>query len=666
MKNNLITKKITLVFVLTLFTCQLLLGQVRVEPVKVVGQFDHSGDFVTKYLSISGSAVLLCMSRSLRGPSDEWTPKAEQILGRFVSPFYPSPLKYEMPLPIAPTCSSVDLDNNGRTDQGVKVFAVITAVNMFGDTFLEQIEQETGYGSYIYDPAIGTVRSGTFLIFAPDDAQRISSGFGKDGKLFTNDDPTVPVAKGYSTMKVSADSTVTFEQKNELRIDIAVGEEAKSPDLSKQGLLQSFDSLVDILKQRYAYTKLRGIDWEKKRAEFRPRFVEADKRQDLGDYYEAVFDFAASMVDGHVQTGSFDPKLTTKRRDKLIARFGANLGARVIRYSDERFVVFSVAKDSAADKAGFKIGTEILKVNGKDVVSFLKTVPRLSFAGTEERLLANAANLMFLFPKDESVTIEYRQPGETATKTATLVADKKHEVADFPSLYPYEPLTMKLFEEGKIGYIRWSSFENVPVNIAGWEYFLDRSYGNSGIIVDLRGNGGGLAGLMYTMASYLYHPDKPVSTNWLDTYLYDDKADAFVKESGAGKRKLSSPKGEAAYLGNVVVLVDGASASAAEFFAQFLQKTGRAVVIADSGTDGAGGSVRAVTLPGNFPFGFTGGQMYYAGTKEVNLEGKGVTADVRVQITDEYVRTRLNGGDPVVDFAIEYLKDAAKRATPSK
>lgn len=77
-------------------------------------------------------------------------------------------------------------------------------------------------------------------------------------------------------------------------------------------------------------------------------------------------------------------------------------------------------------------------------------------------------------------------------------------------------------------------------------------------------------------------------------------------------------------------MVDGVSASEAEFFAKFVRKTGPAVVIAGSGIGEAGGSVRVVTRLGNFPFGFTGGQMYYAGTTEVNIEGKDVMADVRV------------------------------------
>ena len=625
------------------------------QPSKVTGQFDYKSAIVPKYFSQGASALLLCVTDSLIRPSEKWLPKSEQIVGRFTTPIGKAPLRYEIDLPLLPGCTSIDIDNNGEKDNGVQVFVAANAINLFGDSYLEQLEQESAFYSVLTDPNTQSIRKGTLLIYAPDNSQKVPIGFGADGKLFTRDDPTIGVAAGYSLMIVNNDRTISFDNTNFPRMDILEPEEGKNPDLSSQGLLQSFDSLIDLLKERYAYTELRKIDWEKKRSEFRPRFAEADRQKDLQLYFIALHDFASSIRDGHVQTASYDPSISGKRQEMLAKRYSGRLGASVIRYSDGRFVVVSVGKDSPAEKAGFKTGTEILRVNGKSVVDHLNSIPALGFYGTDERALQLAARFIFSFPTGESVAVEYKQAGETVQRTVTMVAGDFDDGPGIPEFYSTDPIQIKKVGEGQFGYFRWADFENVPLVLAALETFLVRSKSDKGVIFDLRGNGGGLLGLMYTMASYMFPAEKAVSLSWLDTYTFDDAKRTFVRSPGDSLRKISSPRAELAYEGEVVVLVDGASASSAEFFSQFLQRQKRATVISDSGTDGAGGTVRAVILPGNIPFTYTGGRMFYAGTQEVNLEGKGVTPDIRVPINDEYVKRRIKGEDVVLESAIQYL-----------
>lgn len=625
------------------------------QPSKVTGQFDYKSAIIPKYFSRGATAALMCVSDLITGKTDNWVPKSGQIVGRFTSPIGTPPLKFEIPLPIEPTCTSIDVDNNGKADEGVQIFMAINAINLFGDSYLEQVEQESGFPSIASDSKTQSIRKGTLLIYSPNSEQAVPSGFGRDGRIFTADDPTVRVPPGYSLMRINEDKTVSFDNTNFPQMDILQPEEAKNPDFSSQSLLQSFNSLIDLLKERYAYTDLRKIDWEKKRAEFLPRFADADKRKDMQDYYIALYDLASSVRDGHVQTSSYDPKVATKRRQMLATRYGGKLGASVIRYSDGRFVVMSVGKDSPAEKAGFKIGTEILRVNDKYVVDHLNSLPALGFNGTDERALQLSSRFIFSFPTGESVKVEYKQPGESSSRTTIMVAGDFRSGDGFPEATASDPMQMKKVGDGNFGYIRWADFENAPLYLAGFETFLERSSSDKGVIIDLRGNGGGLLSLMYTMASYLFPPDKAATFNWLDTYVFDDAQRTFVKTEGNGSKTISSPRPELAYTGEVVILVDGGSASAAEFFTQFLQRKGRATVIADSGTDGAGGSVRAAILPGNIPFTYTGGRMYYAGTKEVNLEAKGVTPDIRVPINDEYVNRRLKGEDVVLTAAIQYL-----------
>ncbi|HNQ16298.1 MAG TPA: PDZ domain-containing protein, partial [Pyrinomonadaceae bacterium] len=482
--------RLTTIAVVTLSFAVLSVAQTSKDrkPVRVVGEFNYQSTVVAKYFTGGATAELICVSRSLRADNNEYVPKAEQILGRFTTPIYPPPLKFEIPLPVEPQCADIDLDNNGRKNVGVKVFAAITAINLFGDSYLEQLEQESGFTSVVADSNSASIRTGTLLVFAPDANQRISSGFGSDGKLFTEDDPTVPVAAGYTLMKISG-GKVEFERGTELRMDIAQPGESKSPDFSSQGFVESFNSLIDLLKERYAYTELRKIDWEQKRSEYLPRIRAAEAKQDLQDYYLAIYDFASGMNDGHVQTGTYDPKIAGKRQEMIRKRLSGNLGAQLIRYSDGRFIVFAVGEDSAAEKAGLVVGSEILKINGRDVLTYLRSLPKIGFVGTEERAIADAVRQAFFFPIGESVTLEFRRPGETSGVSAVLVSGDFQTGNPFPELRDSNPISMKVVGERRYGYVRWNDFENTQMNIAGFETFLGRSNTAPGIIIDLRGNG---------------------------------------------------------------------------------------------------------------------------------------------------------------------------------
>jgi C-terminal processing protease CtpA/Prc len=219
--------------------------------------------------------------------------------------------------------------------------------------------------------------------------------------------------------------------------------------------------------------------------------------------------------------------------------------------------------------------------------------------------------------------------------------------------------------DGGYGYIQWGAFDDPLYKLAVWERFLTAFQAAPGIVIDLRDNGGGNLGLLYTMASFLFSAEKPAPEHWIDSYVYDEQANDLVREF-ATDYMLSSPKPELTYLGPVVVLVNENSASAAEYFPQFLQRQGRAIVVGEHGTDGAGGVIERASLPGSITFQFTKGRNVFAGTDEYNLEGKGVTLDVRVPITEESEQAKLDGRDPVLEAALEALGEEAARLGSAK
>lgn len=544
------------------------------------------------------------------------------------------------------------------------IFSLIVGTNLVGDSYLEQLEQ-SGYESYLSDPQTGKIRQGAFLIYAPDAAQGFPLSAGADGQIFTVDDPAVALPAGYTIATVRADGAVSFDRSREGRIDTIEPAAAASPDFAKQGLLQSYNSLLDVLKQRYSYTELRKLDWEQIRQTYLPRVQQADAANDMAAYYSALNDLALSIGDAHVQVSGPQAFMNAP----IIAAFTANpadLGAGLAELSDGRFIVTAVRPDSPAAQAGWQFGTEIVTIDGQSVSARRDSLPLLSSKSTDETRNASKLSRILLFPDGANVTVEFHQPGSPDLQTATLTA--LVPASDAPSTPSGEQAPQEIsFKDldGGYGYIQWKAFDDPIYKLAVWEKFLTKYHSAPGIVIDLRDNGGGNLQLFYTMASYLFTADKPARLHWLDEYSYDDKQNDLVR-AFAADLPLSAPNPDLAYTGAVVVLVNEESASAAEYMPQFLQRLGRAVVIGEHSTEGAGGQIERAALPGGITFQFTKGRTYFAGTRDLNLEGKGVTLDVRVPINEENERAKLDGRDSVLEAGVKTLGDAASKAAVAK
>lgn len=620
-------------------------------PVIVTGQWSYTSSIVLAHF-VEPVAVLLNISRYVAGDNSDWVPVAEQAIGRITSAKSSPPVNFEVPVPRDLPGARVDVDNDGEVDDGVQIYGLSVASNLTGDSYLQQFDQ-TSYNSFLRDPSSGVFREGSFLVHAADDKQGFPSGFGADGTYFTADDPVVGLPAGYTLATLSRDGAVTFNRARVARMDTLEDAGLASPDFSDQGILESFNSLIDLLKERYAYTELRNLDWEDIRARYSPGVSAADAANGYPAYFLALTEMARSIRDAHVDVTSNEPAVKSLALRAFTDRYSASLGARGTELDDGHFIVTYVAPDSPAADAGWVFGTEIIGIGGKQTAEYISELPLSRSVGTAEAARLAQVEVALRFPEGDTPTIEYLNPGSTDSETQTFTAVTGIE---YPSAgVNRDRITYKELDGG-YWYVTWAQFVEPGYMLAVWEHLLgSRLVGAPGVVIDLRGNRGGNVELLYTMASYFFSEDKSATYGWVDNYVYDDVAGQLVKLFSL-TAPVHAPKSELLFNGAVVVIVDEKTASAGEYFPQFLQYHGRALVVGEHQSAGAGGYLERVAMPGQIQFEFTKGRTFFAGTNEVNLEGRGVSLDVRVPITEENERTKANGGDPVLEASIQALQ----------
>ncbi len=332
--------------------------------------------------------------------------------------------------------------------------------------------------------------------------------------------------------------------------------------------------------------------------------------------------------------------------------FGS-IAAKPVELDDGRVILGEIAPDGPAAQAGLAFGTEILAVNSIAVADAIDNAPYDTFPGAEEsQRLAQVGAILNALP-GSPIEVTYLLSG--ASEPATVVMTTTQRTASKPD----NPMPMRYDLVDGFGYVTWPSFSRTGIANHIFEDFIKVMHQDEtpGIILDLRGNGGGSLLLMYSVLSYLYGAENPLTFDGIIDFGYDTSSGEFVNRP-AEENTISTATEAPAYEGAVVVLVDEECVSACEFTSFYLQHSERAVIIGQYGTNGAGGSVQSVILPGDMQFNYTAGTSIFADSGKPIFQGIGVLPDIRVPVTEETERQKLEGGDPVLDAALEYIREA--------
>ena len=614
------------------------------QPYQINGSFSYTNDILTTYYV--EQAVALVDMYGFVTRDEEWEiPVSSQTLGFLTLDTDAKTGTYTLQLPARPTGMMVDVDNDGETDEGVQVFAVSYWPNLTGGPYSEGDDRSTGWPTYLASVITDSenedeVIGGNLVVWAPDSNQEFPSGFGADGKLFTEDDPVAPIPAGYSIVNLDSEPfAVTQEPVPNLSLyepkDIAI------KDFSSDSYTEAFDKMFEIVRKEYAFNDVEGKapDWDALYAELYPRIEAAEDANDPEAFALAIRDFTWAFKDGHVGMS-----MTQSLYDQFVDETSGGYGFAIRELDDGRFIVSYLMEDGPAAKAGMELKAEVTAFNGKSIDEALKDVRPWSLPMSTDWALRyqQARYLLRAHPGDEA-EVTFINPGGEA-QTVTLTAVSERESFNATSIYADAPETLlpvdfEILDSG-VGYVRINSnYDDLNLVIRLFQRALQTFQEREvpGIIIDLRYNSGGAP---LGLAGFLY--DKEITMGQLE--YYSEKTGDFEPE---GLPEKVYPNEEQYHFDKEVLLVGQTCYSACEIEAYGFSQVPGMIVVGQYPTGGVEAEVARgqFVLPEGISLQIPTGR-FVLPDGSIFLEGKGVQPTLRVPINEE---TLFAEGDVVLE-----------------
>ncbi len=397
-----------------------------------------------------------------------------------------------------------------------------------------------------------------------------------------------------------------------------------------------FEGAWGIVRDKHYDKALGGLDWNALRAKYQPLAIGAP---DEPTFYRFVNEMMGQLGQSHLEvTGpGAEPFIPSDEGGDPIGSDSGDPGL-VVRSIDGKPTITQVRPGSSAARAGMKPGFLVTHIGGRGLTQPQKTSRRLRPVEERFQLRLLAARRLG-GATGTKVTVRYLdlddRPGE-----ALLQRDpprgKPVRLGLLPPLYP----EVRVSQIGDVGVISFNFFLLEPV-LTEVQKAIDgfRARGAKAIILDLRGNPGGLGAMAIPVAARFV--TKPLV---LGTIQFREYANTLTAQP---------PMGVKPFTGRVVIVTDEGTASTSEILAAGLQEAKRAVVVGDT-TLGAVLPSAIAELSGGAVIQYPVAD--FKTPKGILVEGRGVQPDRRVVETRAGLRS---GRDPVLDAALVAARASA-------
>ena len=401
-------------------------------------------------------------------------------------------------------------------------------------------------------------------------------------------------------------------------------------DEKRQLNLDSFDLVWKTVAENHFDPALNGIDWDAAGEELRPRMEQAR----TADRARRVLkDLLSRLGQSHYVIVPAEAYDQAQAASETTVEYGtAGIDLRII---DGQAIVTSTASGSPAAEADVRPGWQVVRIGEAKATELISAAERdltgrsWQRAGMTEAVLRRLSGRM-----GSEIAIDFRDADDQRVWHRIPVVEplgERYAIGNAPPTYVW--IESDYLEES-FGYLAFNFFAHPNYVMKTFNEAMLAYSDAQGIVIDLRGNGGGMAEMVTGMMGWFVNVNHHVGTQ-------------YFRE---GELKFLARPRLHSYRGPVAVLVDELCGSGSELFASGLQDLGRAVIIG-SPTSGSVLGSSFVRLPNGDGFQYVISNYISAITDEP-IEGRGVQPDIKVSPSREAL---LDGRDLVLEAALEWI-----------
>ncbi len=370
-----------------------------------------------------------------------------------------------------------------------------------------------------------------------------------------------------------------------------------------------------------------GLDWQEIRKEFEPRVNAAETRDEVRKILSEMLRRIGQTHFGIIPAGIY--------KALSAGGGGSNVTGIDLRILDDQVLVTEVAEGSPADAAGVCPGWILTRVRDREVESLIQAVRKnTSIPGNMlDLVLVSNFRRGLSGPPGSTVQASFLNAEDEPIELEIPLDAPRGKISQFGNLPP-QPVFYEEKHFGDVAYIRFNAFLDVPRVMTSFQASVEGCKQCKGMIIDLRGNGGGIGGMAMGIAGFLIsEPNQRLGT---------------MHMRGTDLNFVVNPRLNG-FQDSVAVLIDSHSASTSEIFAGGLQDLGRVRVF---GTRSAAAALPSTIerLPNGD--GFQHAIATYISEGGKILEGNGVIPDVVVELERKNL---LQGVDAVLEAALAWI-----------
>ena len=394
--------------------------------------------------------------------------------------------------------------------------------------------------------------------------------------------------------------------------------------------IESFEYIWKTIDENHFDPTFSGINWQAVYDSMRPKIEKAKTQRESRIVMIQMIDVLGLSHFNIIPSELFQEMGETKDLNQRNGTTGID-----VRVINSQALITSVATGSAAELANIQTGWEILEI---DDIKIPPLFPKLEkeFAGKswKNMVLSSVVKARLAGPIGESINLIFLDEKNQQIENTLQLKEPKGNRFQFGYLSPFYINIEADTIEKNIGYISFNGFLD-PANVMpAFNKAIEDFMNFKGIIIDIRGNPGGIIGMTMGMSGwFISEKNKLLGT----MYMRNNNLKCIVR-----------PRPNI-YSGKLAILIDGLSGSSSEIFSGGLKDNNRAKIF---GITSAGAALpsQIEKLPNGDAFQYA--MANYVSTGGKILEGIGVNPHVNVQHTKE---TLLEGRDIILETAVNWI-----------